>query len=201
MTTTSTSDNPNARFIEPGESLLVVIDLQEKFVPYLWRAQRVLSGTRLMLDAAHALGVPVLVTEHNPKAIGGTVPEVTRYLREDPVKDKMIFSCCGDDGIRAHLQAQPAVKNIIIAGCETHICVMQTALEAQGLGYNVHVAADAVGSRMELDWRIGLERMRAAGVVISTAEMMAYELLRRADRPEFKQMLPAFKDWVSRVGQ
>ncbi len=201
MPTPEAQTTAAARLVEPAECLLLVIDLQEKFVPYLRRAARVLSGTGLLLDAAHALGAPVLVTEHNPRAIGPTVPEVARHLRGDPVMAKMIFSCCGDEGVLAAIRGHEAVRTLVLAGCEAHICVMQTALDALRLGYAVHVAADAVSSRMALDYRVGLERMRDAGAVVASAEMTAYELLRRADGPGFKALLPAFKGWVGRVNE
>jgi nicotinamidase-related amidase len=83
---------------------------------------------------------------------------------------------------------------ILLCGMETHICVMQTTLGALREGYLVHVASDAVSSRTELNWRIGLERVRAAGAILSSAEMMLYELLRSSGAPAFKELLPYLKD-------
>ena len=133
-----------------------------------------------------------------PEAIGPTLPPVADLISGAEKFRKDIFSCLGDERIRAALTGKPNVKNVIIAGCETHICVLQTALQAMELGYNVHVAANGVSSRTEVDWITGLDRIGKAGAVVTTAEMTAYELLRRSDTPEFKKMLPVFKQWKKR---
>jgi nicotinamidase-related amidase len=151
-----------------------------------------------MIRTAGELRMPVMVTEHNPARIGPTVPELKKLLAGAPVHAKDIFSCFAEPAIADAVAALGAVKNILIFGCETHICVLQTALDALGRGYGVHVAADGVGSRSEIDWQCGLERIRGAGAVVSTSEMMAYELLGRSDTPAFKALLPAFKEWTSR---
>jgi nicotinamidase-related amidase len=105
-----------------------------------------------------------------------------------------MFSCFGSDVFCSLLKRLPGQRTtILLCGMETHICVMQTALAALREGYLVHVAADAVSSRAESNWRIGLDRMRAAGAVISSAEMMMYELLRSSGAPAFKQLLPYLK--------
>ena len=187
-----------AKLIAPEESLLLVIDLQEKFVPYLKHAKRVMQSAELLLHAAGTLGMPVIVTEHHPEAIGPTLPPVADLIAGAEKFRKDIFSCLGDERIRTALTGKPEVKNVIITGCETHICVLQTALQAMELGYNVHVAANGVSSRTEVDWITGLDRIGKAGAVVATAEMTAYELLRRSDTPEFKKMLPVFKQWKKR---
>jgi nicotinamidase-related amidase len=192
---------PNAwgRRLRPADCLLLVIDLQEKFVPHLRHKPRLLRATRLLVRAAEVLHLPVVVTEHNPRAIGPTVPEVAGELGRvagHVVLSKHSFSCLGDEAIRVALAARQR-PTILIAGCETHICVMQTALDALAAGYGVHVLADGVSSRTELDWRRGLKRIGRAGAVVATAEMTAYELLGRSDTPEFKALLPAFKGWTA----
>jgi nicotinamidase-related amidase len=83
---------------------------------------------------------------------------------------------------------------LILSGIESHICVAQTALGALETGYNVHVASDATSSRTQWNWRIGLDRMKAAGAVISSTEMIVYEVLKRSDSAEFKAMLPCLRD-------
>jgi len=190
--------NSNALFLNPAESLLLVVDLQEKFVPYLKHSKRVLQSTELLLQAAKVMNIPVVVSEHNPEGIGPTVPEIARHLDGAEVIRKDVFSCMRDQKIRAVVARRQEAKTLVIAGCETHVCIMQTSLDAMELGYNVHVAADGVSSRSELDWQMGLERIGKAGGVIATAEMVAYELLRRSDTPEFKKLLPVFKEWSKR---
>lgn len=190
--------NPQAQLIDAETSLLLVIDLQEKFVPYLHQAADVIHASTLMLQTAITMKLPIIVSEHNPKRIGATIPEIQAVSKTAITMKKQIFSAVADNHIMQKIQSYPDVKNIIICGCETHICVCQTCLEALNAGYNVHIAHDAVSSRLPLDRQIGIDRMRAAGAVITSAEMFAYELLRGIERPEFKEMLPYFKTWTMR---
>jgi nicotinamidase-related amidase len=106
----------------------------------------------------------------------------------------MVFSCFGSDVFCSLLKRLPGNRNtLLLCGIESHICVTQTALGALREGYIAHVASDAVSSRTEWNWKIGLDRMRAAGAVISSTEMMVYELLRASGTPAFKELLPYLK--------
>ena len=190
--------NNNLKLLLPEDCLVLIIDLQEKFLPFLKHSDRVLQSTNLVIAVANELRIPMMVTEHNPRRIGPTVPELAVNLKNVPNFSKDIFSCFGDAEIKKAIQAHRQLKNILLVGCETHICIMQTAIDALTLGYNVHVAANGVGSRKEMDWRAGLDRMARCGAVVTTAEMMAYELLGRSDSASFKALLPQFKEWVNR---
>jgi nicotinamidase-related amidase len=126
--------------------------------------------------------------------LGNTVPEIASLLPETEAIDKHMFSCFGSDVFCSLLKRFPGNRNtLLLCGMESHICVMQTALGALREGYLVHVASDAVSSRTEWNWKIGLERMRSAGAIISSTEMMIYELLRSSGAPEFKEMLKHLK--------
>ena len=106
-----------------------------------------------------------------------------------------MFSCFGSDAFCSVLKRMPGNRNtVLLCGMESHICVAQTALAALREGYIVHVASDAVSSRTEWNWKIGLERMRAAGAVISSTEMIIYELLRSSGATAFKELLPYLKE-------
>jgi nicotinamidase-related amidase len=190
--------NNNLKLLLPEESLLMIVDLQDKFLPFLKHSKRVLQSTKLLIAVARELRIPMVVTEHNPKRIGPTVPELAEKLEDVPVLAKEIFSCFGDPAIKAAIGTHQDLKNILLVGCETHICIMQTTIDALALGYNVHVAANGVSSRKELDWKVGLERIARCGAVVATSEMIAYELLKRSDTANFKALLPQFKDWVNR---
>ena len=132
----------------------------------------------------------MIVTTQYSKGLGATVPEIASLLADVPAIDKMEFGCFGSDPFRAKLKSLPGDRNtVLLCGMESHICVMQTALGALNEGYLVHVASDAVGSRAEWNWKIGLERMKSAGAVISSTEMMMYELLRCSGTAEFKELL------------
>jgi nicotinamidase-related amidase len=105
-----------------------------------------------------------------------------------------MFSCFGSDVFCSLLKGLPGDRTtMLLCGMESHICVTQTALAALREGYGVQVASDAVSSRTEWNWKIGLDRMRAAGAVISSTEMMLYELLRSSGAPAFREMLPYLK--------
>ena len=120
--------------------------------------------------------------------------EIAWSLGEIRTIDKLEFGCFGSDEFRSGLKMLPGNPNtLLLCGMETHICVTQTALGALNEGYLVHVASDAVGSRSEWNWKIGLDRMRAAGAVISSTEMMMYELLRCSGTQQFKELLPYIK--------
>jgi nicotinamidase-related amidase len=138
--------------------------------------------------------MPVLMSTQYAKGLGGIVPEIASLLPETEAIDKQMFSCLGSDVFRSLLKRLPGNRNtLLLCGMESHICVMQTAVGALREGYLVHVASDAVSSRTEWNWKIGLERMRSAGAIISSTEMIIYELLRSSGAPEFKEILKHLK--------
>ena len=182
------------RPLEPEQCALIVIDIQEKLLPPIWEKERLVRNAQLLIRLAGILNIPSLVTTQYSKGLGNTVPEVSSLLPETPSIDKLMFSCFGSDMFCSLIKRLPGRRTtVLLCGMETHICVMQTALSALREGYLVHVAADAVSSRTELNWRIGLERMRAAGAILSSTEMMIYELLRSSGAPAFKELMPYLK--------
>jgi nicotinamidase-related amidase len=182
------------RPLEPDQCALLVIDIQEKLLPPIWEKDRLVRNAQMLIRLAGILKIPALVTTQYTKGLGNTVPEIAVLLPETPTIDKLMFSCFGSDAFCSMLKRLPGQRTtVLLCGMETHICVMQTALGALREGYLVHVAADAVSSRTELNWRIGLERMRAAGAILSSTEMMIYELLRSSGAPAFKELLPYLK--------
>jgi nicotinamidase-related amidase len=157
---------------------LVVVDVQEGFRPYSAFAP-VAAACATLLEAARILEVPSIVSEQYPKGLGHTAPEVG--LREEPVIEKSVFSAARADGFDLGGRRQA-----IVCGIETHVCVSQTVHDLLEQGIEVHVPADAVGSRHEIDYQRGLERMERAGAVVGTVEAALFELLERAGTPEFK---------------
>jgi len=182
------------RALAADQCTLAVIDIQEKLLPPIFNKEALIKNSQLLIRLAKILSIPLLVTTQYCKGLGGTVPEIASLLADVPALDKMEFSCFGSDEFRLRLKSLGGNRNtVLLCGMESHICVMQTALGALNEGYLVHVASDATGSRAEWNWRIGLERMRAAGAVISSTEMMMYELLRCSGTPQFKELLPYLK--------
>jgi|SRR5262252_4598998 len=179
------------RPLETEQCALIIVDMQEKLLPPIWKKEQLLKNSQLLIRLAGLLKIPAILTTQYAKGLGSTIPEVATLLPESKPIDKVMFSCFGSDVFCSLLKRLPGQRTtVLLCGMETHICVMQTALAALREGYVVHVASDAVGSRAAWNWRVGLDRMRAAGAVISSTEMMTYELLRSSGSPAFKEMLP-----------
>jgi nicotinamidase-related amidase len=173
---------------------LIVIDIQERLLPPIFEKDRLLKNSQLLIRAASLLKIPAILTTQYAKALGNTVPEIASLLPDVQPFDKQMFSCFGSDAFCASLkQLQGHPNTVLLCGMESHICVTQTALSALREGYLVHVASDAVSSRTEWNWKIGLDRMKASGAVISSTEMMMYELMRSSGAPAFKELLPYLK--------
>jgi nicotinamidase-related amidase len=182
------------RPLEAEQCALIVIDIQEKLLPPIFQKEQLVRNSQLLIRAAGILKVPALVSTQYAKALGGTVPEIASLLPQSDPVDKQLFSCFGSEVFCTLLKRLPGQRNtLLLCGMESHICMMQTALAALREGYLVHVASDAVSSRTEWNWKIGLDRMRAAGAVISSTETMIYELMRSSGSPAFKELLPHLK--------
>jgi Isochorismatase family len=159
---------------------LVVVDVQEAFRGYA-SFEDVASSCAKLVQGARILGLPALVSEQYPKGLGHTAPELG--LQEEKLIEKSVFSAARADGFDLHGRTQA-----VVCGIETHVCVSQTVHDLLERGVEVHVPADAVGSRHSLDYERGLERMERAGAVITTVEAALFELLERAGTPEFKEV-------------
>jgi len=157
---------------------LVVVDVQESFRAYA-SFEQVAAASAKLLQAARILELPALVSEQYPKGLGRTAPEVG--LTDEPRIEKTVFSAVRADGFDIGGRDQA-----LVCGIETHVCVSQTVHDLLARGIEVHVPADAVGSRHTIDYERGLERMERAGAVVSTVEAALFELLERAGTPEFK---------------
>jgi nicotinamidase-related amidase len=181
--------------LEADRCALIVVDIQEKLLPPIFEKAQLLKNSQLLIRLAGILKIPALVTTQYAKGLGNTTPEIASLLPETQPIDKQMFSCFGSDVFCSTLKRLPGNRNtVLLCGMESHICVMQTALGALREGYIVHVPSDAVSSRTEWNWKIGLERMRAAGAIISSTEMILYELLRSSGSPAFKELLPYLKE-------
>jgi nicotinamidase-related amidase len=172
---------------------LIVIDIQEKLLPPIFEKERLVRNSQLLIRLANILSLPVLATTQYSKGLGQTVPEIASLLPEVSPLDKLEFGCFGNGEFCSRIARLSGRTTLLLCGMETHICVLQTALGALNQDHIVHVAADAVSSRSELNWKLGMQRMRDAGAVISSTEMMIYELLGKSGSPEFKEMLKYLK--------
>lgn len=198
MATISLETSPHTeaarRPLKPEECALAVIDIQEKLLPPIFDKERLVRNSQLLIRLARILNIPAIATTQYAKGLGSTIPEIASLLPGAEAIDKLEFSCFGSDAFCSQMKRLPGNRNtVLLCGMESHICVTQTALAALREGYLVHVASDAVSSRSEWNWKIGLERMKAAGAIISSTEMMIYELLRRSGGAAFKELLPHLK--------
>lgn len=157
---------------------LVLVDVQEGFRPYESFAG-VADACAKLVQAARILDLPRVVSEQYPKGLGRTAPEVG--LKDELTIEKSVFSAVRADGFDLGGRDQA-----VVCGIETHVCVSQTVHDLLERGIEVHVPADAVGSRNAIDYERGLERLERAGAVVTTVEAALFELLERAGTPEFK---------------
>ena len=171
---------------------LVVVDVQERLLPAIFEQQRVVQNIVRLIQGAAILQVPIFATEQYRKGLGRTVPEVAAAVPGFAPMEKLAFSACGAEGFVPALKSRQ-VSEAILCGIEAHVCVSQTCLDLLDRGFRVFVAADAVSSRTQENYRFGLDRMRAAGAVIVSTEMVLFELLERAGTDEFKQILALVK--------
>jgi|SRR5205807_3023363 len=181
------------RPLNPQQCTLVVIDIQEKLLPPIYEKERLLRNSQLLIRLAKILSLPILFSTQYAKGLGQTVPEIASLAPGVEATDKLEFGCFANGEFCSTFANLKGRDTLLLCGMETHICVMQTALGALNQGHTVHVAADAVSSRTELNWSLGLQRMRDAGAVISSTEMMIYELLGKSGSPAFKEMLKHLK--------
>ncbi len=164
--------------LERDRMTLVVVDVQEGFRSYESFAG-VADACRKLVQAARILELPSIVSEQYPKGLGHTAAEVG--LEDELPIEKSVFSAARTDGFDLKGRSQA-----IVCGIETHVCVSQTVHDLLDQGVEVHVPADAVGSRHQIDYERGLQRLERAGAVVTTVEAALFELLQRAGTPEFK---------------
>ena len=177
--------------IDPRRSALVLVDYQARLLPAIHEADKVVAAAVKLADVARELSVPVVGTEENPASLGPNVDDVRS--RCDATVAKMTFDACPDGLLDWLRQRGEPLADIVIAGCESHVCLMQTALGLMRAGYRTYVVADACGSRFASDKALALERMRAAGATIVSGEMVAFEWLQSCENARFKPVLARLK--------
>ncbi|NCU19993.1 isochorismatase family protein [Candidatus Falkowbacteria bacterium] len=174
--------------LDAARSGLLVIDLQARLMPAIAQGATVALNARRLLTAARRLDVPVLFTEQNPRGLGATLPELAPAAAE--TAHKMTFDALRAPGIANRLDPSRAM---VVAGCEAHVCVLQTVLGLRARNRPVYVVADAVGSRSPENHRAALERMARHGAEVVTTEMVLFEWLGSADHPAFREIVALIK--------
>lgn len=178
--------------LRAAETVLVVVDVQERLLPFIHSSQSVIENIGLLLRAAAGLDLPVAMTTQYAKGLGRTHAEVTKLAPSALSFDKTTFSGFGLPAFKEGLAATGR-HAVLLCGIEAHICVLQTGLDALAAGYQVHVVADATSSRAAPNADLGRRRLERAGAVLSSTEMAIYELLHSSDSSAFKTLLPYLK--------
>ncbi|WP_297389118.1 isochorismatase family protein [Acidiferrobacter sp.] len=180
--------------IEARRSRLVLVDLQTRLYAAMTPSSpNFLARILLLARAAAALNVPALATRQYPRGLGPLLPGLAQVLADSvPIFDKMTFSCCADSVLSEALGGDR--DQVLLAGIETHVCVLQTALDLKASGREVYVIADACASRAPEDHRQALERMGREGVRLASVESTVFEWLRDARHPHFRELACAIRD-------
>ncbi len=172
--------------------VLLVVDIQEAFVGHISKLERVVERSKIMIQAARLLDVPIVVTEQYPKGLGRTVPPLQEALGDCYYYDKVTFSCGQDDSIQKALQ-NTGRSQVLIVGIETHVCILQTAYDLLAMHLQPYIAVDAVGSRRESDRQAALQRLQQDGVTLTTTEAAIFEMTGSAKHPAFKEIAKLVK--------
>jgi nicotinamidase-related amidase len=181
------------RFIARREdSLVLVIDIQQAMLKIIDDWEKVAWKVSQITRAADIFNIPILVTEQYPKGLGPTIPQVLEAIRSPRVFHKEHFSACQEDGFVESIRSFGRSR-IIVVGMETHVCVLQTALDLIQTGFEVQVVLDAVSSRSALNRDIGIELLRQAGAVITSTEIVLFGWIHRSNTEEFRLVHPILK--------
>ncbi len=170
-----------------NNTALTIIDIQTKLWNVMFEKEALLNSAQKLIKGIQVLGLPIVLTEQNPRGLGPTAPELAQLLTAVPALPKMCFSCGDDAAFRVALETLKR-RQILVCGIEAHICVYQTALELLAAGYEVYVVADVVSSRSAQNRDVALSRLQSEGVKLTTTEMALFELLRTAENPNFKEI-------------
>lgn len=183
----------NIQLVHRDRSCLLIVDVQEKLLPAIADGDRVLESIVFLLDCASVLNLPVLVSEQYPQGLGPSVPAIAEHQVAAPTFQKLRFSAKGGFEQQTVVDLQPR-RQVVIVGIETHICVLQTALEMLAAGYQVFVVEDGTGSRHIPDRSSGLARILKAGGIVCTAESVAFEWCAVAGTEEFRKISRLVRD-------
>jgi nicotinamidase-related amidase len=172
----------------------LMIDVQDRLLPAISNSEGIRSSILKLARASDVLGVPFCFSEQYPKGLGATDEVILKALPKSASRfEKSTFSCCDEEGFDGFLNLQGRPDTVVF-GIETHICVLATVLDLLEKGGRVVVAADACGSRSPENSRLAMDVMRSAGALVLPSETVIYHIMERSGTPEFKALLPLFKE-------
>jgi len=178
--------------LDKNSTALLIIDIQEKLAAVMKVKDLVITNSLHLIELAKIQHIPIILTEQYPKGIGQTVEEIRNALPEYKPIEKLTFSCCDEQGFISEIRKLNK-QTIIVAGMETHVCVLQTCIGLLRDGFNVYVVQDAICSRNKENWKTGIQFMRDAGAVITSTETVLFQLLKIAGTDDFKTIIKRIK--------
>ncbi len=174
------------------DTILLIVDIQEKFVSVIKNIDNVVSNVVKLIKAFNVIDVPIIVTEQYSNGLGSTVENIRKELKSYKPMEKIEFNCFGNTEFDKVIKNKN-IKNIVLCGIESHICVTQTLIDGISKGYNIYLVKDAVSSRKESDLDIAIERAKQEGAKIASTEMIVFQLLKKAGTKEFKEIQKIIK--------
>lgn len=178
--------------LDRDNSVLLVVDMQEKLLPFIPESQELIRKCKKLITAANLFSVPVCSTEQYPRGLGYTTPELKSLLGELPEKQR--FSCAEAIHDRIQEFRESGREQFVLCGIESHVCVLQTAFDLLSAGFRVYSVADSIASRGKIDYEIALRRMSDAGVTLVTLESVLFEWCVSSADPNFKQISALIKE-------
>jgi nicotinamidase-related amidase len=176
-----------SKLLKRENTALLIIDIQERILPVILNHQMVIENTIKLIKGFRVLDIPIYYTEQYPKGLGPTASAIKAELSGMEALQKLTFSCSGAGDLFKELK-EKNIKQVVVTGIESHVCVQQTVLDLLENGIQVNLCADAVSSRKEIDYKTALDRMRHHGAEVTTSESVLFELLNVCGTDEFKQV-------------
>ncbi|MBT3207811.1 MAG: hydrolase [Bacteroidetes bacterium] len=170
-----------------NETIGLIIDMQSVLYPHIYKYEMLTKNTYTLIEGLKTLKIPLLITQQYTKGLGETIAPIKKLLGDYQTIEKSSFSCCDDEVFMQEISSN-SKKNIIIAGIESHVCVMQTAIDLIEKGYQPIIVEDCVSSRHKKNKKIAIERMRSKGAIITGFESILFELCRYSNNEYFKSI-------------
>ncbi len=189
----TTGRNRHSHLFTRDNSTLLLVDYQERFVPVLHDNQEIIKNIKFLLSGFNIYKVPITVSEQVPEKLGATIDEFKSLLKEADFFSKKAMSCCGQAGFVDKLKAKK-INKVAVCGIEAHVCVLQTCLDLLHNGFQVHLVCDAITTRVPHNRNIAIEKMKNAGVIVTSVETILFEIAYEAGSEEFKQLQQLFKN-------
>jgi hypothetical protein len=174
------------------DTLAIGVDFQERLIPAIHDKETLIRNSRLLFAGLDILEIPLVISRQYPKGLGETVPEIREVTAKATILEKMSFSCYRENAIKRVVDAAGR-RNVVLAGTEAHVCVLQTAVDLRAAGFQVVLVADCVGSRRPADKEYGLRRIAGEGALLVSYEQLLFELLATAASPAFKAISSLLK--------